>query len=282
MNSKIYLNGQIIDATLAKISVDDRGFRYGDGLFETIHIHNAHPYLLDYHLARLKEGLRALKISMDTENIRSAALNLLAENSVENGVLRIIISRGEGGSGYLPVENSPPTVAIQTHAIDGSQNRFCNSANIRLRVSEYRQIPLECLPVNYKISQGLGYTLARIDAKEHNCDDALMLTVDNFISETASANIFWIKNSELFTPSLATGALDGVIRRRIIELAPIPVHSGEYRWQNLANADGVFITNTGLGVAGVSSIRSTHEEVTIATDWVEEFQTLLLDDVNKC
>lgn len=241
--SKISINGQYFDAEDAKISVKDRGFRFGDGVFETIKFKNNELQHIEKHLKRLKEGLDAIDIKFDIVDIPKLALKLLRENNhAKEGdisVARIAITRGQGSRGYLPTNQTPPNVVIETML-----QPQMNIDKVKLCVAPYKKIPPECIPSNYKLMQGLNYTLAKKYAKENGFFDAIMLTIDGFIAECSSSNIFWEKGGKLYTPSLETGCLKGVMREVVIEENKGKVTEGKFTLDDLKAADKIFITNT--------------------------------------
>jgi branched-chain amino acid aminotransferase len=243
----VVLNGRRVTETEALIPVSDRGFRFGDGVFETIPVHAGVPYLWEYHMERLAGGLEALHIRCDRSDMRPQALALLADNGVDEGLIRIQISRGTGSRGYLPSFPSPvPTVVMET-----MERAAPLVEAVTLWLSEREKTSPRALPTRYKLAQGLNSTLARMEAAANGHHDALQLGDGGAIAEAGSANIFWRKDGALYTPSLACGALAGVTRRRMLELSPYPIHEGAYGLSDLAAADAVVLTNATQGVAAV-------------------------------
>ena len=187
------VNGRLVDAAEAVISIEDRGFRYGDGVFETIAVHGGVPYQFEWHMARLASGLQAVKISFPTESLRDHCRQLLKKNALADGILRIQVTRGAGSRGYLP-ETADATFAMETMALPPLPPK-----PVSLWQSTYRKISEHALPVRYKLCQGLNSTLARMEAAEHHCFDALLLNERGHPCETSSANLFWFKNATLYT-----------------------------------------------------------------------------------
>ncbi|NDF12774.1 MAG: hypothetical protein EB060_08210 [Proteobacteria bacterium] len=231
------LNSKLLPLAEAHISVADRGFRFGDGVFETIAVYGGVPYQWELHQKRLESGLEAIKIRAETQNLRKLSLELIAKNNVKNGVLRIAISRGVGSLGYFP-DKPKATVVIE------AENRTFKAPDvIALGLSSYEKPSPACLPVEYKLAQGLNSTLARMEAVEKNCFDALLLNGQKHITETSSANIFWIKDSMLYTPAPECGVLLGTTRAAMIRLSPYPVRQGSFPLQEMLDAEEVFLTN---------------------------------------
>ena len=243
------LNGQFIRDDQAMIALADRGFRFGDGAFETIRLHRGVPYQWALHIARLRAGLAALQIPIPEIEWLTVAREVIQRNRAGDGFLRISVSRGVGSRGYLPLAGIAPTWAIEY--LPPSDMPVTPH---RLWLSPVAKIPPQCLPANHKLAQGINSTLAALDAQQHSCDDALQLTLDGCISETSAANIFWVKNDELFTPSLSTNCLRGTTRDAVLRLAHTPVHEVQATLPVLEMADAVFITNARLGVHAVASL----------------------------
>ncbi len=271
MSGYISINGKILPAKKALISVQDRGFRFGDGVFETCLIRDGKIYNWEAHKARLEAGLKVIKIiptfyntlnrhpdeSRDpfsnTESIPTfvgmTAKTLIKKNKIKDGYLRIAVSRGVGSVGYLPVQNIQPTIVIETLPLNPKPK-----SPIKLCISKIQKPSLKSLPINYKLSQGLNSTLAKLEAVENKCFDALILNDKKQICETSSANIFWIKDDILYTPHQDCGILLGTIREKILQLSPIKIKLVKAKINDLLNADEVFITNISIGVLGIDEI----------------------------
>lgn len=244
------LNGRLVRADRAAIALADRGFRFGDGAFETIRFERGIPYQWELHIARLNAGLAALRITPPDIHWPHYAALVIKRNKVSEGFLRISVSRGVGSRGYLP---HPPGMPA-TWGIEYLLPVDAPNAPYHLWLSTIAKIPPQCLPTQHKISQGLNSTLASMEACENQCDEALQLTTDGLISETASANIFWIANNACYTPDLATGCLAGTTRDAVLRLSPIAIHHVSAGLSTLEKAEAAFITNTRLGVWSVASI----------------------------
>ena len=271
-NMKSLINGKLFEKENALISLEERGFRFGDGIFETIAIYNRNPYLLNYHFERLQAGLEALRIKYFTQGLKEQIRLIIEENNLENAMIRVYISRGIGSLGYMPTGDQP-TLVIESLDLPSPPSQA-----VDLILSSYEKISLKALPVNCKIAQGLNLTLVKIEAAENNCYDGLQLNPQGEICETSSANIFWVKDDILHTPSLDCGILAGVTRRRIIEFSPYKVMQGSYKIADLQNADAVFITNSANGVIAVKSIKNlgfTWQSENLA----KEFQELRNEDI---
>lgn len=235
------VNGALVQADKAMVSIQDRGFRYGDGVFETLAVQDGVPYQFDWHLRRLADGLRAIHIRCEIDVIYEGCKTLLKKNKVESGLLRIQVTRGIGSIGYLP--DSSHAKAGPTFVIETGPLPEVPAEAISLWLSSYAKTSPHALPVQYKLAQGLNSTLARLEANENHCFEALLLNEHGQLCETSSGNLFWVKDNRLYTPALSCGLLEGATRAAIIRLSPYLVHEIEAGIEALDEAEAVFITN---------------------------------------
>jgi branched-chain amino acid aminotransferase len=278
MSDYISINGKILPAKKALISVQDRGFRFGDGVFETCLIKDGVVYNWQAHLTRLEAGLKAIKIIPVFHNtLKGMTDKLIQKNKIKNGYLRISISRGVGSIGYLPIKNIQPTLVIETLPLNPKPLKK-NLAPIKLFISTIQKPSLKSLPINYKLTQGINSTLAKLEAVENNCFDAIILNEKNQICETSSANIFWVKDDILYTPHQDCGLLLGTIREKILELSPIKTKLVKAKIEDLLDADEVFITNVSLRVLAIDRI--TDKEFK-NKKYSKIFANLLSEDIEK-
>lgn len=245
------INGSFTKADRAAIPVADRGFRFGDGVFATLRVEAGVPYQWELHLANLLAGLQAVGIVGPAIDWQQMAARTLARNKAESGFLRIAVSRGVGSRGYLPF---PPNMPA-TYVIEYLPPLPAPTVPAKLWLSEWAKIPPACLPGKFKLAQGMNSTLALREAEAQACDEALQLTTEGFLSEAASANLFWIEDDTIFTPSLETGCLNGTTRDAVLRLSPTQTRTVTAGLSRLENAQAVFITNTRLGVHAVSELK---------------------------
>lgn len=237
------LNGTLLPAEDALLPVRDRGFRFGDGVFETIRLSHGVPYQWALHLARLQAGLQALRITPPAVDWRVAVRAVIHANGAREGFLRLAVSRGMGSQGYLP------EAGITAHwVIEYLPPVAPPSQPLTLWHSSITRPPCSALPVNHKIAHGIGSTLALMEARDHGCDEAILLTPEGWIAEAASANIFWVAGEALFTPALRTGCLAGTTRAAIMRLSPVAVEEVEAAPTALHGAEAIFLSNARLGV----------------------------------
>lgn len=246
MQTKLFtcLNGRFVLAHRAAVSVADRGFRFGDGVFETLRVARGIPYQWDLHMARLMGGLAALSIIPPAVDLQEYARRLLVKNNAREGFLRISISRGSGSRGYAPYPPGMPASWV-IEWIDGIS---APSHPCRLWLARAAKIPPQCLPGEYKLAQGLNSTLALMEAHKNDCDEALQLSPEGMLSEAAGANIFWLKDMQLFTPALDSGCLAGTTREAVMRLSPLPVQVVRAGLSALEGAEAMFLTNCRVGI----------------------------------
>jgi aminodeoxychorismate lyase len=247
-----YVNGTFMEEKNALIPIQDRGFRYGDGIFETILVQQATPLHLARHLKRLQQGMQSLHIPTDTDNLHNLCRELIERNSVTDAILRIAISRGRGGRGYRPPMEARPSLIIECLPLPPDADS--PPPGLRLMVSRYQKISPAALPVQHKMMQGLNSTLCAMEAESHGFDDAILLNHQGHICETSSANIFWLQQHQLFTPALSCGVLAGVTREIICESWPDGVKEGNYSIDRLQEAEAIFLTSAIKGVQGVAQL----------------------------
>lgn len=234
------VNNNYIKQDTATLPISSRAVRFGDGIFETIYTHHGVPYLWHEHLQRLQDGLNALDIHYNCDGLLEATLQLVSKNAFETSIIRIMITRSGRSQGYLPLENEADV------AIEEFPHTLPELNAIKLYHSTARQIPSACFPRHIKSNQAMFYALSQMEAREHHCDQALITTLEDYVSECSSATIFWTKNEELYTPNAQCDILPGTIAQVLQRISPYPVHSGQYTIGDLQQADEVFITNNGI------------------------------------
>lgn len=244
-----YVKGRFVPAEEASLSIQERGFRFGDGIFETIRMAHGIPYQWEQHLARINQGLTALRISFDTQRLKDILQELIKKNNLKEGFIRLSISRGIGSQGYLPTATEA-TLVMETSSLSPPP-----AISVALWQSRYRKPAPEALPVACKLMQGVNSTLARMEAADHGCFEALQLGQGGQICEGSSSNIFWIKNGGLYTPSLESGILNGTIRQAVLRLSPYPIEEGIFPLEILQEAEEVFLTNVSWLVLPVSGLQ---------------------------
>ena len=274
-----YVKDRFVEAAHARISIEERGFRFADGVFETVAVYQGVPYQWEFHLKRLAEGVAALQISADIGGLQPVCAELLARNGVLDGMLRIYISRGTGSRGYLPFPLEGGDGA--TLVVESMPRPAEVKDAVSLWLSAYEKISPRALPVHLKTAQGLNSTLARIEAIRHGCFEALQRGADGQICEASSANIFWLKDGALRTPALAAGCLNGSTRHAVMRLSPYDVEEGVYPLAEIERADAVILTNSAYIALPVASLAPTGwswDSAALAAD----LKSRVLADVQAC
>jgi aminodeoxychorismate lyase len=243
------INGTFMPAEHATIPVADRGFRFGDGVFETLALVDGTPYQWQEHINRLNAGLAALRIAAPDVDWASVAQQLIHKNQTTDGFLRIAISRGIGSRGYMPDAEIKPTWVMEIIPATPMPEK-----PYTLWHGTITRPPLSALPANHKLAHGIGSTLALMEARDQNCDEALLLSHDGNLSECASGNLFWITGEKIYTPALSTACLAGTTRAAILRLSPIEVEEVVANIDSLAYAEAAFISNTRLGVCPIATL----------------------------
>ena len=280
MGVLVFLNGAFVPEEKAVVSVFDRGFLYGDGLFEAIRIFNGRPFRWREHLARLRAGAGFLRIKLplSSSQLEAVADKLIAANKMPESLLRIALSRGVGPPGYLPKNTGRPTLAMSLRAAPKLDLK--NHPQWKLLTSSFR-IPANDSLGNFKTSNKLIQVLARAEAAESGADEALLLNTDGFVAEGTSSNTFWIKRGTILTPPLAAGILPGVTRRVVFEIAAslgISIREKNIRLKELAQADGIMLSLTSLGIVEVISLDGKAVKQSALT---ERIRTAYVDEMKS-
>jgi aminodeoxychorismate lyase len=255
----VFLNGEFVPQDRAVVSVFDRGFLYGDGLFETMRVFGGRPFRWGQHLERLQRGAEFLgiRLPLAASPLRERALELIQRNAMPDAVLRLALSRGTGPRGYSPAGADSPTLAISLHP--APEFDWKNPPQWRLATATHRLgagNPLDA----FKTANQLAQVVARGEADARGADEALLLNAAGDLVEASSSNVFWIEAGTVFTPRTDDGALPGVTRAVVLELcqegkivcaeksAPLE------RWRQ---AEGVFLTNSAWGIVEANELDGT-------------------------
>ena len=243
----VFLNGQLVPEEQATISVFDRSFLYGDGLFESLRVTRGKPFRWWDHMERLRKGgdFLGIKIPFACKSLEKFAVELIARNQMPESLLRLTVSRGVGLRGYSPKGAVTPTVVMTLHALPPvSANAWkLHTASLRLPAGEKL--------AQFKTANKLAQVLARAEADVAGADEALLLNTDGFVVEGASSNLFWIEDGTVCTPPLASGILAGVTRAVTVELCQqlaLPFAEREIIPERLREMSGTFVTLSSFGV----------------------------------
>lgn len=253
---KVFLNGRFLPEEQASVSITDRGFLYGDGLFETVRVSRAQPFRWHQHWKRLFWGARFLEIPIpytESETLRIVR-QLLEINESDEAILRLTLTRGPGPRGYSPSHAHSPTVLIATHP--APETTGDNIGPWKLATSSLRVHHHDPL-IQLKTCNKLLNIMARAEAESRGVHDALLLNQDGTVTETTRANLFWVKNGTVGTPPLGAGLLPGITRDLVLGLChrlDLTVVEKSIGLRELTRADSIFVTLSSYGLVEISHL----------------------------
>ena len=258
MSLKVYVDGELFDKEEAKISVYDHGLLYGDGVFEGIRSYNGKVFRLQEHLDRLWYSAKAiwLEIPISKPQMATAIEETLALNGIEDGYIRVVVTRGCGTLGLDPDKCSHPQVIIITDHIALYPDEVYQKGLEIITVSTVRNHPAALSP-RVKSLNYLNNILAKIEGKQAGCVEALMLNHKGEVAECTGDNIFLARNGTLLTPPNDAGILEGITREAVIGLAReagIEVREVSLTKHDVYIADECFLTGTAAEVVPVVKV----------------------------
>lgn len=257
---KIYISGKLYSKEDAKISVYDHGLLYGDGVFEGIRSYSGKVFRLEGHLDRLWNSAKAiwLQIPMTKEEMGKAIYDTLKANGIEDGYIRLVVTRGSGTLGLDPNRCSNPEVIIIADKIQLYPEELYRNGLEIITVSTQRNHPAALSP-RVKSLNYLNNILAKIEGLQAGCIEALMLNHKGEVAECTGDNIFVVREGKLLTPPNDAGILEGITREAVIELAReagIEVHEIPLTKHDIYIADECFLTGTAAEVVPVVKVDS--------------------------
>lgn len=269
----IYQNGEFVLETIARISPFDHGFLYGLGVFETFRIYDGHPFLLDDHFQRLAVSLKELNILFDLkkDDFLEIITSLLKLNKLNNAYIRFNISAGEAPIGLQTEAYTKPNVIIFIKPLV--------TPLVRTKKATFLQT-IRNTPEGFerlKSHHYLNSILGKREVPDMNTE-GIFLTNDGYVAEGVVSNIFWVKNGQVYSPTIKTGILNGITRQFVIELLKkneIAFNEGYYLPQDVLDADEVFITNS---IQEIVSISMLNESEYSSEGKVTHFLQNLYDD----
>lgn len=255
---KIYIDGNFFEKNEAKISVFDHGLLYGDGIFEGIRIYNNHIFKLDAHLERLWDSAKALllTIPLTKDEMRSAIYDTVSANKLEHGYIRLVVTRGKGDLGISPLSCKSATIIIIADKINLYSEEYYKKG-IKIITASTRRIPPDALDPKIKSLNYLNNVLAKLEAIEAGCLEAIMLNKQGYVAECTGDNIFYIKTGILYTTDASCGALKGITRETVLEASEkigLKTKVGNITGYDLYTADECFLTGTAAEIIPVINI----------------------------
>lgn len=279
----INFNGNLVNADEAKVSIENRGYKYGDALFETIRVVNGNIFFLEDHYFRLMSSMRILRMEIPMnytmEFFESEILKTIAATNYSNNSarVRLNVDRGEGGK-YLPNSNSRVNFSIITDPLESPFYTINSFENYNIDLyKDFYVAPgiLSGLKSNNKAIQVIG----SIYAKENGWDNCLVLNTNKAIIEALNGNFFLVKDNNIKTPPLEDGCLKGVMRRQILSLLQnnpnYHIEEASISPFELQKADELFITNTIVGIQSIGQYRKKRYTNAVAQDILKKLNVKL-------
>ncbi len=272
----INFNGEILPADSKLMTVANRGFRYGDGLFESMRLMKGQLKFADQHADRLQRGMKALKMDgysqMDAWFLKEKAEDLARRNKAKHGRLRLTVYRDSEGF-YAPTQNKAGWCLEFTPWDE--PRYFLNAKGLIVDIFEELKKPTDFL-ANIKTCNSLIYVMAGLFKTQNKLDEAILLNQNGFLCEASSANIFVNYQNHLYTPALSEGCIEGVMRQVIINLAKennIPITEAQINPEILYEAEEVFLTNSSRGIQTVMGFGVRR--------YFNEVSKVLVEELNK-
>lgn len=255
---KIYIDGEYYDEKNARISVFDHGLLYGDGIFEGIRAYNGRVFKLREHIERLFYSAKAilLKIPLSHAEVSGAVVATCRENRIRDGYIRLLVTRGVGTLGLGPERCANPSVIIIADTIQLYPPELYEKGMDIVTVATTRNLHSALNPAIKSLNY-LNNILAKIEASNAGCQEAILLNSQGFVAECTGDNLFIVKAGRLLTPPLSAGALYGITRSVVMDLgreAGLEVGEPDLTRYDLFNADECFLTGTGAELIPIVKI----------------------------
>ncbi len=255
---KVYIDGKYLDEKNAKISVFDHGLLYGDGVFEGIRAYNGRVFRLKEHVERLFRSAKAilLTIPLSPAQITRAVIESCRRNRVHDGYIRLVVTRGIGTLGLNPNRCKNPSVIVIAGKIQLYPPELYERGMDIVTVPTTRNLTSALNPAIKSLNY-LNNILAKIEANNAGCEESILLNAEGFVAECTGDNIFIVKGDSVCTPPLSAGALYGITRGVVIDLAResgLTTAEPNLTRYDLFNADECFLTGTGAELVPVVKI----------------------------
>lgn len=249
---KIYIDGAYFPEEDAKVSVFDHGLLYGDGVFEGIRFYNGRVFRLEEHLKRLWGSARAiaLEIPLSVEELSAATLETIRQNGLRDGYIRLLVTRGKGNLGLSPDRCPKASIIIIAATIQLYPPEKYTTGMAMVTCGTRRCSPAALSPAVKSLNY-LNNIMAKIEANHAGADEGLMLNEEGYVAECTGDNIFVIKDGALFTPPISSGALRGITRGVVFEIAAelgLRVSEPMLTRYDIYTADECFLTGTAAEV----------------------------------
>jgi branched-chain amino acid aminotransferase len=255
---QVYVNGHFVPVAEARISVFDHGFLYGDGVFEGIRVYDGNIFRLQQHIQRLYNSAQCilLTIPLSQEDMHTVIVETVSRRGLPNQYVRVVVSRGVGDLGLNPRLCPHPSVVIIADTIT-LYPAHLYTQGLELVTVATRRTPNWALDPRIKSLNYLNNILAKLEAQQAGALEAVMLNGEGYVAECTADNIFFVRQGQLYTPSTAAGALQGVTRDSVLEVAQelgLNTTEGFFTRYDLYTADECFMTGTGAEIVPVVRI----------------------------
>jgi branched-chain amino acid aminotransferase len=249
----VWFNGKLVPKDKIKIDMFDRGFMYGDGVFESLRTYNGKPFMLDEHLKRLYKA--AKRVSIKAPDLRTAVLRTIKANGFDRSYIKIIVTRGVAGGHGLDISNvlTKPTAIVMVDRLkDYPADTYMKGWRAVITDIRRGDTLADIKTLNYA-----NNILAKLEASRQKANEAIMLTNKGFLAEGTVSNLFFVKRGTIYTPSVKTGILEGITRDVVLKIARrsgIRAAEGFYKARELYSADESFITSSSSGIVPIVSV----------------------------
>ena len=255
---KVYIDGKFYDKEEAKVSVYDHGLLYGDGVFEGIRVYGGKVFRHEAHIDRLYDSAQAilLDIGMTKKEMISAVEETVRQSGMKDAYIRLVVTRGKGDLGINPATCKRTSVIIIVDTISLYPKEYYEKG-IAVITSSVRRIAPDQFDTRVKSLNYLNNILAKIEAQQAGCMEAVMLNKDGYVAECTADNIFVIKNGFVCVPPAYGSNLEGITRGAVMEAAKrslVPCVERSLTQYDLYTADECFITGTGAEIMPVTKI----------------------------
>jgi len=255
---KVYIDGKFCDEQAAKISVFDHGLLYGDGIFEGIRVYNGRVFRLKEHIDRLFFSAKAILLDLPLSHaqLMAATVEACRQNELRDGYIRLVVTRGVGTLGLNPNRCQNPSVIIIAGKIQLYPPELYEQGMAIITVPTVRNLHSALNPAIKSLNY-LNNILAKIEANNAGCEEAILLNSEGFVAECTGDNLFILREGQLLTPPLSAGALYGITRRVVMELAVesgIVVGEPNLTRYDVFNAEECFLTGTAAEILPVVKV----------------------------
>lgn len=284
VSAYVHLNGELVERSDARVSVFDRGFRYGDGVFETLRAYGGRVFAWDAHMARLDRSCAALDLAHEIGHgeFHERVTATLSANDLKDAYVRLSITRGAQGGRLEPQADVDPTVVVVTESMPrgGTSGSSTWDGPASVILSDIQRVPDAAIPSGAKTQNFLDGILARVESRDAGADEALLRDARGALTEGTVSNLFLVRNGELATPNPDVGPLlPGITRARVLSLAAeldVPATETVLQPRDLRNADEAFLTNTTWEIRPIRAVAGTSLERGPVTDrLIEAFDRLI-------